>query len=144
MKKALPFAIGFLPLFLGFIFERMIMAFPNILFPYWLINCVCLGLWGYVGYKLTCRYDNKHVWLLAHAPAAVALVLIIVQETVVGRYWAVVGVITQWFFTPFLRLPVILVSLVPIGTTSAWLYNVVAFAMMVGAFYWGSRLAKKV
>lgn len=102
-EKLLVLLMGCSPFLIGRLQDFVMM---NTFIPLTFISCLMLLLWGGFG-VLALRFMNerKTSLLLLNTPAAVVLLLILVQEWVVGAYWFnFVGTYTQMFYLPFISL----------------------------------------
>ena len=107
MKKAILPVVGLLPFLAGGLLNRVMLSvsFSRNL-PLFLIGLAVLVLWGLASAAL--RGVTGSAWqtvTLLHIPAAVVLVLLGIQELVLGAYWMnPVGVWTQCFYLPLMNL----------------------------------------
>lgn len=102
-EKLLVLLMGCSPFLIGRLQDFMMM---NTFIPLTFISCLMLLLWGGFGMlSLNLMNERKTALLLLNTPAAVVLLLILVQEWVVGAYWFnFVGTYTQMFYLPFISL----------------------------------------
>ena len=102
-EKLLVLLMGCSPFLIGRLQDFVMM---NTFIPLTFISCLMLLLWGGFGMlSLSLMNDRKTALLLLNTPAAVVLLLILVQEWVVGAYWFnFVGTYTQMFYLPLISL----------------------------------------
>jgi hypothetical protein len=83
--------VGLLPFVFGTILNYLIaFLLINAALPYGLIGLAFLALWAWIGYRLyPITGSMLETTLLAHLPAIVALLLVLYQELVLGRYWMI-------------------------------------------------------
>ena len=101
-EKLLVLLMGCSPFLIGRLQDFVMM---NTFIPLTFISCLMLLLWGGFGMlSLHLMNERKTALLLLNTPAAVVLLLILVQEWVVGAYWFnFVGTYTQMFYLPYLN-----------------------------------------
>ena len=102
-EKLLVLLMGCSPFLIGRLQDFVMM---NTFIPLTFISCLMLFLWGGFGMlSLSLMNERKTSLLLLNTPAAVVLLLILVQEWIVGAYWFnFVGTYTQMFYLPFISL----------------------------------------
>ncbi len=142
MKKAMLFCVGLFPFAMGVALDAFITGCPvGLSFFFAFINLAVLALWGAAGFLLRRHAaTTREAVALAHLPAAVMLLLILVQELALGHYrlnW--VGLATQLFYLPLIHLPS---RLLFFAHTLPPVY-IAAFAGMVAVFWLGARLYEK-
>ena len=97
---------GTLPLFLGFLLNRLLLAFPASGMVRVPLSVLLLFAWGYFAFRLSDSLQNAvlQAFLLC-AFGLLMLALTLYQELVLGSYWGnVLGYGTQMFFLPWLSL----------------------------------------
>ena len=141
MKKALPILWGSILFPIGFIVNAFMMAGSVPVAVYLALSMATLLLWfwgGTVCYGLT---DNLWMALiLGNLVPLIDLMLVLLQEIVLGGYWQnLFGFATQLFYLPMLSLSF---SLTSMFSRLAPAY-IVAFLLMLLAFFLGAFMAKK-
>ena len=109
MKKfasPLLLALGCIPFPAGFWMDRWMTAHPDQLFPYLpagLVFLLVFFLVGFLGYRLT--ESTGKALLFLTLPGLLDLILLFIQEILLGRYWpGLPGAATQMFYLPILNL----------------------------------------
>ncbi len=142
MKKLLLIGTGFLPFVMGFALHLFITGCPVGLSLFFsAINIATLLLWGAAGFFL--RYHTASALkatALAHLPALAVLLLILVQELILGHYWMnFLGLATQVFFLPLVYLPANMLFFV----RRMPLIYAAAFCGMAAVFWLGGCLRER-
>ena len=97
---------GALPLFLGFLLDRLLLAFPASGMVRVPLSVLLLFAWGYFAFRLSDSLQNAvlQAFLLC-AFGLLMLALTLYQELVMGSYWGnILGYGTQMFFFRGFRL----------------------------------------
>ena len=106
MKRLAIVLIGLSPILVGLVqsYLRTNVTFFSSDISYQLVGFLVFAIWFIVG-----RYYNKlagskaNTVLLINTPAFLVLVLLLIQEAVLGDIWTnIVGQLTQLFYTPML------------------------------------------
>jgi hypothetical protein len=144
MKRFLLLLIGFLPLLIGYIQNHlMLTVFYDRVFPGVLVSIAMLVVWFLVGI-LSKKLINtkKAAVILMNVPALLVLLLIFLQEIVLGAFWLNnIGLATQIFYLPLIGVVSNLSRFLPqIGIS---LLSILAFLCMLGASYFGCTLAER-
>lgn len=142
MKRVLLLLLGWLPLLAGAVMDDLMMRYMDVRPPYLLIGVGTLLVWALLG-SFTVMLKEKPASLLPlNLPAAIVLLLLVVQDGVCKAYWSNwLGVYTQLFYLPLLNLA---------GRLGGWLFHTIwplyllCFLLLCGASYLGRRLGEKV
>ena len=121
MKQLLRILLGFVPLGIGILQNAYMTAHMDTLPPLKLIALGTLLIWGLFCYLTADSNSKARSQVLAlNAANFLALVLVLVQELLVGHYWInAVGMASQLFFLPLIHLA----AFFPLHYI--WLYDVV-------------------
>ncbi len=97
---------GILPLFLGFLLNWTMLAFPVTGFITLLLALLFLLMWGYLSFQLSASAKSPVLQaFLMCAFGLLMLALVLYQELVMGRYWSgLAGFGPQMFFLPWISL----------------------------------------
>lgn len=106
MKKLCIFLLGFIPLGLGLLMDKLMWAFPDALPHYMLTAIGVLVFWVFLSFFVGRLNESpRATFLLINAPAAIVLVLHLFQLIVLGQYWNNwFGNTLQFFYMPLLNL----------------------------------------
>lgn len=133
--------LGLLPFAAGGVMNHSMMAHPDTLPPFLLIGLLLLLGWGLISFFAVQRGGNiETVVLSLNAVAALVLILLGVQELILGAYWMnAAGAWTQFFYLPLLNFGF---------TLTPWSYSVfpayaAAFLLLAAASAFGSALGKR-
>lgn len=131
--------VGISPLAIGLIQSKLIRhtSFFSLISPLGAI--IFLFLWGYLCRRVTSP-DRKPLpqLVLLHTPAALMLVLVLIEQFVMERPWPVVGYLSQTFFLPFLSLGSAF-NISIHNTVYVWIAFVLTFLLMVLSGFLGCR-----
>lgn len=140
MKRIFIFMLGFTPLLVGYWMEDMISR-NEIAFDFrTFYNMLCFGFflyWGLLGF-LFCKFTSSKIYtaIICNFPALIVLILALVQELIYKRYWSNnLGIATQFFYLPTLRLSYIVTSIFSMHTMSET--YIISFISMLAVFYFG-------
>ena len=141
MKKLILFLLGFIPLVLGFLMNSWMMKNQSSILPFNLIGIFSLAIWTFIGYK---TYEVGKPLLesaiIVNLPAFLALLLNLVQEIILGRYWFnVFGVATQFFYLPLISLS----STFTFWSPYLWTVYIVGFILMFVSYYMGGYFRRR-
>ena len=145
--KILLAALGTLPMAGGWLMNWYMMQ-EDSLRRFDLISAGFLLLWGLLAFT-ACPWAKsaKEAVLLLHAVAALDLLLLAVQEIVLGAYWSnSMGLWSQLFFLPvlpFASTPTAWIGRI-IGGAPLFLSYVIAFTLRVLIAWAGSSLRKRM
>jgi hypothetical protein len=150
VKRAALVSIGFLPLPIGFLINHLMMTIWFYTFPggtLFSINIAILVLWFICGwFYAKFFYSKREPLLLLNSAAILAIVLILFQMLVIGRFWPNwFGITPQFFYLPLMnlasRLMSFVASLVPFTiTVPAWFFGLIEFCSLLLVSYFGIRL----
>ena len=98
--------LGLLPFAAGGVMNHSMMAHPDTLPPFLLIGLLLLLGWGLISFFAVRRGGSVETVVLSlNAVAALVLILLGVQELILGAYWMnAAGAWTQFFYLPLLNL----------------------------------------
>ena len=101
-----------------------------------------LLFWGLLAFLCNRKgAQTKQVVCFLNLLAALNLVLLGVQDVILGAYWSnFLGLITQVFYLPVLNLGAILT----VWFSSVFVVYIASFILMVAASYAGCRIRQKV
>jgi|SRR5699024_8945331 len=147
IKKKILFLIGLTPFLLGFLMNIWVML--DGVLPFKLIGILFLVFWatiGFISYKFEKALLKSAV--IVHSPAFLMLLFMMYQEIILGQFWMnIFGSATQFFYLPLMNISVaiggILSSLTP-WAMKLWLISLIAFLLMLGSFYVGQHLNKRL
>ncbi len=140
MMKLLAILLGFIPYGLGGLMDWYMLSNINSIPPFKLIAFAVLLLWAVFAYVLRFRLTTKETVLFLNIIPAVDLILVAVQELIVGAYWPnIIGAMTQLYYLPLLNLSFSLTFWA--GTT--FLAYCSAFLLMCIVAFLGCELHKK-
>lgn len=145
MKRVIVLLFGCVPFLIGGLLHWGITTvLPNVGFPYLVFGILFLALWSLAAYAL-CKNVKKplETLILFNLPAFIVLVLIIVQEVILGSYWSnFIGMMVQVFYLPVINIVSRLVVLVLRKITMTPIYSI-SFVMMAGVASLGCWLSRK-
>lgn len=129
-KKWQLFALGFVPLVVGYIIDLLIMR--TSFAPGHLLELSFLLLWGGLNFRIFTKPDRPLANIaLLHLPLFLALLLVLIQELVVGHYWInLAGIASQYFYLPVL-IPASSILSALTGTAYTWLACGLEFIMLL-------------
>ena len=110
IKRIAAIAAGFLPLVFGILMNGAILseAFSTKPFPFFAAGLGTLALWfllGFLAAKWRFGKTAAQVMLLLSLPGAAMLLLVGIQELLLGQYWQnAAGAAGQIFFLPVINL----------------------------------------
>jgi len=141
MKKALLILLGCIPFLIGWLINASMMANPETLPPLFLIGVVFLLAWGAAAFIARPRFQSgKQVVILLNLVAALDLLLVCIQEIILGAYWMnAIGAWTQFYYLPLMNFGF---------TLTAWSHQtftayIAAFILMVAVSALGCRLRNR-
>lgn len=138
MKKIIMIIIGFIPFIIGGILNYIMLKVPTVLPPLLLIGILFLLLWGFGANRL--RFHSKNpltVMVCMNAPAGIVLILLGIQEILLGQYFSnAVGLWTQYFYLPLLSIGYQLTFWSP----SVFAAYCASFLLMIVATFIGCRV----
>ena len=150
MKRAALILIGLLPLPVGFLINHLMMTIWLYTFPggtLLLINLAILAIWFVSGWFFAKFFTSKREpLLLLNSAAILFIVLILLQTVVLGGFWFNwLGVASQFFYLPLMRLASSLISFVAFFvpfpmTIPGWFFGLIEFCLLLLASYLGIRL----
>lgn len=133
--------LGLLPFVAGGLMNHSMLAHPDTLPPFLLIGLLLLLGWGLISFFAVRRGGCVETVVLSlNAVAALVLVLLGVQELILGAYWTnAAGAWTQYFYLPLLNLGF---------TLTSWSHSVfpayaAAFVLLAAASALGCVLGKR-
>lgn len=134
--------LGAIPYLLGYAMNWYIMEYPDTLPPLGWIAVLFLLFWGLLAFLCNRKgAHTKQVVCFLNLLAALNLVLLGVQDVILGAYWSnFLGLITQFFYLPVLSLGFGLTT----WSSSVFVAYVVCFILMAAASYAGCRIRQKV
>ena len=135
MRKIFPFLLGLTPFLLGWSLDKIMLL--GILPPLFWLSFAMLALWFWFG-RLACRGSGSPfpALLLLNLPAALVLILVLIQELIRGAYWFnPVGLLSQLFYLPMLNLSFTFTA----WASRVWPAYVLSFLLMTGASLLGCR-----
>jgi len=148
LKRIILVLIGLVPLLaFGYWFNHLLMTvFFYTVPPLALIGVAVLVIWAGFGMISKPLVASKRLaMVLLNAPAFVVLLLIIIQEVILGRMWSGhIGFSTQMFYLSLLRLGSAVGSILPIPFLSISIISAIAFLLMVVASLLGRHAAERV
>ena len=108
MKKIIILIAGFSPLLMGYILNMFVSQSngTNLDMAYDFISIFFFLYWGVLGFAL-CNFNRKmtSTLIVYNFPAAIVLILILIQELINKAYWNNEwSTVTQMFYLPTLRL----------------------------------------
>lgn len=135
--------LGAIPYLLGYAMNWYMMEYPDTLPPLRWIAVLFLLFWGLLAFL--CNRKGAHtkqvVCFFLNLLAALNLVLLGVQDVILGAYWSNFwGLITQVFYLPVLNLGAILT----VWFSSVFVVYIASFILMVAASYASCRIRQKV
>lgn len=138
MKKITMIIIGFIPFLIGGILNGIMLKAPTILPPLLLIGILYLLLWGFGANRLRPHSKNTLTLLVCmNAPAGIVLILLGIQEILLGQYFSnAVGLWTQYFYLPLLSIGYQLTF----WSTSAFAAYCASFLLMIVTAFIGCRV----
>ncbi|MBQ7091790.1 MAG: hypothetical protein IJN83_03970 [Clostridia bacterium] len=141
MKKALLILLGCIPFLIGWLINAFMMANPDTLPPLFFISIVFLLAWGAVAFIARPHFHNgKEVVVFLNFVAALDLLLVCIQEIILGAYWMnAIGGWTQFYYLPLMNIGF---------TLTAWSHRVftayiASFILMVAVSTLGCWLGKR-
>lgn len=133
------FLIGFIPLPLGYIMNRlMVSVYYDKVLPYGAIGIVFLIAWFVLGLA-TYNFiiSDREAIVIVHLFGFVDLLLILFQEVILKNYWFnQIGTATQFFYLPLVNVAE---AFTFFSSRIYWTY-VVAFVLMCAAFTLGRKI----
>ncbi len=142
MKRFILLLLGFTPFVLGRLLDWVItVGFPNTVFPFLLIGLVMLFVWFLFAFYFG-RYaqTTMQAIVLLNLPALFVLVMLGIQELVLGYYWLnAVGLYTQLFYLPFFRTGIMLTS----WSSSIFLAYCASFIVMLTVSFLGCKIYQR-
>lgn len=105
------------------------------------ISILFFAYWFFIGH-ISANYtkSSRESILIGNSFAITALVLVLFQELVLKRYMSnVVGVVSQMFYLPALRVAVIIQNTITFFMTThyIWITYILEFILMLAAYYKG-------
>lgn len=134
--------LGAIPYLLGYAMNWYMMEYADTVLPFRWISVLFLLFWGLLAFLCNRKgAHSKQVICFLNLFAALNLVLLGVQEVILGAYWSnSLGLITQFFYLPVLNLGFGLSSC----SSSVFVAYVVCFILMVAASYVGCRVRENL
>ena len=151
VKRIALLLIGFVPLlsFGYYVSHLMRTVYYYVIGPLFLFGVAVVAAWfifGMISIKLT--GSRKEALLFLNAPAAVVLVLILVQEYIFRAMWAnQAGFATQMFYLPLVRFGSVISGIVPrfiLPVLNMSIVCGVAFFCLLGASCLGRMSAERI
>jgi len=132
--------LGALPFALGGILNWYLMNRMDAVLPYGAIGICFLLIWGGLGFLLNGKGQTKKTVLFLNLVALLDLLLLGVQELILGKYWGnAIGTWSQLFYLPLVNLGARLTS----WSHSMFAVYGVSFVLMVAVSLAGCKLRKK-
>jgi len=140
--------IGVLPLLLGFITDRLTMTVWLYTFPagwHWFMGLFVLLLWFVVGMVSVKWVNSKRAFLIClNAAAGLALILVLLQEHIIVRYWGEwIGFLSQFFYLPLTYISARLLRIIPMLTLRFSYVCVVAFCVLLLSSFLGRVVGER-
>ncbi len=137
--------LGATPFLFGGIVNWYVMQHLDASLPFEVIGIVFLAYWGLLAFLFSRKgIQTKRVVLLLNFVAAIVLVLLGIQEIVFHDYWAdSIGIWTQFFYLPVLRIGAIFYRLLAPLSGNMYLIDIFSFILMVAASYVGCKASEK-
>jgi len=149
MKAPIALAlISLLPLPVGFLTNHLVMTVWFDIFPsgwYLFMGLFFLLLWLVAGlFSLKWIKSKKEVLIYLNTAAGLVLILVLIQELILGRYWGNwVGISTQFYYLPLIHIPRSIIRFIP-GITIRLAYLCIsAFFIQLLASYLGCKIGER-
>ena len=133
---------GLLPFAAGYGMHWMMTAYPDVRLPYGLIGLAFLLLWGGIAFLAGIFARRTPLLSIAcmNGVALLVLVLLVIQELVLGAYFSnAAGIWTQLYFLPLLQLGFSLTS----WSSRVFAADAAACLLMVAVSYLGFWLGRR-
>ena len=145
MKKLLLIFVGLAPVSIGYLQGRLAAALPDSGWLNWIMVFIFPVIWFFTGWVVS-DFDKtpRRVTLYTHIPAAVVLILLLIQGFSPGGPWdGVVGIFTRTYYLPVLfmmaKLADFFSTLFNTGISLSTEY-IAGFALMLEVFYLGAGI----
>ena len=134
-------ALGALPFALGGLLNWYMVTMDGAFLLLGICSAFFLVLWGLLGFLLNWRHDQtKRIMLFLHLVPLLMLILVAVQELIIGSYWnSLVGIWSQYFYLPMMGIGFLLTG----WAQSVFPAYVVCFLLMVGTAFVGASLRER-
>ncbi|MCL2201247.1 MAG: hypothetical protein FWB75_04715 [Oscillospiraceae bacterium] len=148
MKKFILVLIGLVPLMaLGYLLHYLILTvFSHTLPPFLFISVATLVIWLAFGMISKLLVSSKWLALiLLNAPAFVILLLVIIQDVILQGFWLnIIGLSTQIFYLPLIRLSTVLGGFLPFQMITMTLIFTISFILLILASWIGRNAGERV
>jgi len=154
MEKAIKIAkpvalvlLGILPYFYGRHLSNLMMTrYFYQQGPLFLYALAMLAAWfGFGALSKALVPSKRQAILLLNAAAILALLLIFVQEVIIGHFWFnQVGIATQMFYLPMMRFGVVVVRVLPLMRGAMTLLSAISLCLMVAAAFFGRTAVDRI
>ena len=134
-------ALGALPFALGGLLNWYMLTHQGAFLLWSLGSVLFLLIWGGLGFLLNWKHDQaKKVTLFLNLIPLIVLLLVAVQELILGAYWgSFIGIWSQHFYLPLMGLGFIFTG----WSSSVFPAYVISFLLMVGTSFVGASLRER-
>ena len=142
MKKIYISILGVIPWIVGLVLYRLISTvFSDTSINLRILGIIVLFFWGVISYILYCKNQRTiEIMTLLNAPAFIALILILIERSVLKTNWSgVIGLYTGYFYFPTLSIGCLITD----GSGNIYVSYYATFVLMVLVSYASCYIAKE-
>jgi hypothetical protein len=145
MKKYWLLLFAITPIVIGYLYNYIILiSFTNVINI--VLSAIFIIYWFVIGYIST-KFTNskKEGLLLTNSFAIIFLVILIIQNIIVGHYLPVIGGMSQMFYLPTIKIASMLQNTILFFVTTyhMWMTCCVSFVLMILVYFAGWKAGSK-